>query len=115
VSSVAALEDWFARRTFHTADLDLDTLIERKRASGQTVSLVLPARNEATTIGGVIAAGRSLLGRLIDELVVVDGASTTVRPSSPRPPERSSIPTARSCRTSVALEARVTRCGGRCG
>jgi glucosyl-3-phosphoglycerate synthase len=76
VSSVAALEDWFARRTFHTADLDLDTLIERKRASGQTVSLVLPARNEATTIGGVIAAGRSLLGRLIDELVVVDGAST---------------------------------------
>lgn len=51
-------------------------MIERKRASGHTVSLVLPARNEAGTLAEVITAGRSLLGRLIDELVVLDGAST---------------------------------------
>lgn len=76
MTSADRLEDWFARRTFATADLDLDALIERKRASGRTVSLVLPARNEAGTIADVIAAGRSLLGRLIDELVVLDGTSS---------------------------------------
>ncbi|CAN5769031.1 glucosyl-3-phosphoglycerate synthase [soil metagenome] len=74
--STGALENWFARRTFATSDLDLDQLVERKNASGTTVSLVLPARNEAGTIAEVIAVGRSLLGQLVDELVVLVGAST---------------------------------------
>lgn len=71
-----SVEAWFARRTFSTADLEFDDLVDRKRATGCTISLVLPARNEAGTIGDVIAAGRSLLGLLIDEIVVLDGAST---------------------------------------
>jgi len=70
------LSDWFARRTFATADLDLQALIERKRAAGLTVSLVLPARNEAGTVEGVVASGMALAGRLIDEVVVLDGNST---------------------------------------
>jgi glucosyl-3-phosphoglycerate synthase len=37
---------------------------------------VLPARNEATTIEGMVAAGMSLAGHLVDEVVVIDGAST---------------------------------------
>lgn len=74
--SPGTLDDWFTRRTFSPDDLDLDALIARKRATGQTVSLVLPARNEADTIVGVIEAGRSLVGRLVDELVVIDGGSS---------------------------------------
>lgn len=70
------MSDWFARRTFATADLDLQALIERKRAAGLTVSLVLPARNEAGTVEGVVASGMALAGRLIDEVVVLDGNST---------------------------------------
>jgi len=76
VSSTAALTDWFARRTFATADLDLEQLVAAKRDTGTTVSLVLPARNEASTITGVVASGMALLGRLVDEVVVLDGAST---------------------------------------
>ncbi len=75
-ASAGALDDWFARRTFATSDIDLDELVARKHATGLTVSLVLPARNEAQTVVAVIDAGRSLVGRLIDEIVVIDGAST---------------------------------------
>lgn len=71
-----SLADWFARRTFATADLDLHELIARKRASGVSVSLVLPARNEAETIRGVVESGTILLDRLVDEIVVLDGGST---------------------------------------
>jgi len=37
---------------------------------------VLPARNEAATIEGMVGAGMSLAGQLVDEVVVIDGAST---------------------------------------
>jgi glucosyl-3-phosphoglycerate synthase len=73
---VTALTDWFARRTFSTADLDLDRVVAARRATGTTVSLVLPARNEALTIGGVVESGVRLQGTLVDEVVVLDGAST---------------------------------------
>jgi glucosyl-3-phosphoglycerate synthase len=76
VASADALTTWFARRTYATGDLDLDRLIAAKRTAGTTVSLVLPARNEAATIVGVVEAGMALAGRLVDEIVVVDGGST---------------------------------------
>ena len=76
MSSAAALTDWFAQRTFSAADVDLDQLAAAKRDTGTTVSLVLPARNEASTITGVVASGMALLGHLVDEIVVLDGAST---------------------------------------
>lgn len=71
-----ALADWFARRTFTADDLDLADLAARKRARGLSISLVLPARNEHETIRGVVEAGITLSGDLIDEVVVLDGAST---------------------------------------
>jgi glucosyl-3-phosphoglycerate synthase len=40
------------------------------------VSVVLPARNEAATISGVVRACAALAGTLVDELVVLDGGST---------------------------------------
>ena len=75
MAATDALTDWFARRTFATADLHLDRLVAAKRASGTSVSLVLPARNEAATITGVVASGVALVDRLVDEVVVLDGAS----------------------------------------
>lgn len=80
MSSAGALADWFARRTFTTTELDLDRLVARKRETSTTVSLVLPARNEAPTITGVVGSGVALLGRLVDEVVVLDGASTDGTP-----------------------------------
>ncbi|MDF2975747.1 MAG: putative glucosyl-3-phosphoglycerate synthase [Actinomycetospora sp.] len=70
----AGTEDWFARRTWVRPPWSADDLAAAKR--GRTVSVVLPALDEQTTVGGVVAAVRPLLGTLVDELVVVDSGST---------------------------------------
>ncbi|MEO9240031.1 MAG: glucosyl-3-phosphoglycerate synthase, partial [Jatrophihabitantaceae bacterium] len=49
------LRRWFAASTFSGADFDLDQLVGLKVASGQTVSVVIPARNEATTVASVVS------------------------------------------------------------
>src|SRR4051812_43375129 len=72
------LADWFARRTFsHTAFADLDKLSAAKRDAGLTISVCLPARNEAATVGLVVRTLRELMDAtdLVDELVVMDGGS----------------------------------------
>lgn len=64
-------------RTFHHRDATASHLVERKGATG--VSVVLPARNEAATIGPIVAALHHALVEavpLVDELVVVDDHST---------------------------------------
>ncbi|MDP3967394.1 MAG: glucosyl-3-phosphoglycerate synthase [Nocardioides sp.] len=71
-------EDWFARRTHHWADVPLEDLLERKQASGTTVSLVVPARDEAATVGPIVSRLRAALvdtARLVDEVVVIDSDS----------------------------------------
>jgi len=71
-------EDWFARRTHHWDDLALSTLLERKRATGTTVSLVVPARDEESTIGAIVTRSREVLletAQLVDEIVVIDSDS----------------------------------------
>lgn len=72
----SGVDDWFARRTWSAADLDLDRLIAARRDTGTTVSVVLPARNEADTIRGVVEAAVALRDTLVDEVVVLDGNST---------------------------------------
>jgi glucosyl-3-phosphoglycerate synthase len=62
-------------RTWIARDLAIDELAARKAELGQTVSVVLPARNEAGTIEGVVRACLELSGSLVDELVVIDGGS----------------------------------------
>jgi glucosyl-3-phosphoglycerate synthase len=71
---------WFAARTFASDQFSVADLTRRKQASGTTVSVVLPARNEAETIGAMVAAVATLAGALVDELVVVDGGSTDGTP-----------------------------------
>ncbi len=66
-------------RTHHWHEWDLETLLERKRSTGLTTSLVVPARNEAATVGEVVGRVREALietAALLDEIVVIDSDST---------------------------------------
>src|SRR3712207_5402314 len=73
---------WFQHRTTSAAsraEIDLDALLRAKRRGGHRVSVVLPARNEEATVGGLVADLREDWMRrlpLVDELVVVDSDST---------------------------------------
>jgi len=58
--------------TLGRADVDLAEVIARKAAS--SVAVVIPAQNEADTVGAVLDAARHHEG-LVDELVVVDDHS----------------------------------------
>ncbi|MCW2695478.1 MAG: hypothetical protein JWR62_563 [Modestobacter sp.] len=73
---------WFEHRTTSATSLaaiDVDALLLAKRRGGHRVSVVLPARDEAATVGGLVA---DLAARwvtevpLVDELLVVDSDST---------------------------------------
>jgi glucosyl-3-phosphoglycerate synthase len=58
---------------------DIARLAAHKRAARTTVSVVIPARNEATRVGAVVHAVRVALQEqvaLVDELLVVDADST---------------------------------------
>ena len=66
-------------RTHRWQDWDLETLLAAKHESGLTTSLVVPARNEAATVGDVVSRVRSALmdtTELLDEIVVIDSDST---------------------------------------
>lgn len=64
-------------RTFHHEDFPVARLVEQKAAQGQVVSVCLPARDEAGTVGPIV----ELLVRevvrpgLVDEVLVVDDHS----------------------------------------
>ncbi|MER7758773.1 glucosyl-3-phosphoglycerate synthase [Streptomyces sp. NPDC097619] len=75
------VERWLARRSWSAADRPLARLAAAKRASGTTVSVVLPALNEEATVGEIVAVVRrelmdGLPVPLVDELVVLDSGST---------------------------------------
>ena len=72
-------ESWFRRRTSHWRDWPPEQLLRWKDSQGTRVSVVIPARNEEATVGGVAAAiaGAFMTGEaLVDELVVMDSDST---------------------------------------
>ena len=66
-------------RTHRWQDWDLDVLLKRKQETGLSTTLVVPARNEAATVGDVVSRVRSALmetTELLDEIVVIDSDST---------------------------------------
>ena len=68
---------WSRRHTHHWDDWGLEELTAAKAA--RAVSLVVPARNEAATVGDVVTKVRSALVdtvALVDEIVVIDSDST---------------------------------------
>ncbi|GGX19236.1 glucosyl-3-phosphoglycerate synthase [Streptomyces noursei] len=74
------VERWLAGRSWSAADRPLEQLLEAKRQTGRTVSVVLPALDEEATVGAIVAAIRADLMTeevpLVDELVVLDSGST---------------------------------------
>ncbi|MCW2648736.1 MAG: hypothetical protein JWP07_4845 [Pseudonocardiales bacterium] len=67
---------WFEHATSRSTDWPLPALIAAK--GGRRVSVVIPARDEAATIGGIVTAIRTELidaRPLVDELVVIDSDS----------------------------------------
>ena len=71
-------ESWFRRRTSHWQDWPLDKLLRWKASQGIRVSVVIPARDEEATVGGVAGAiaDAFLPCGLVDEVVVMDSDST---------------------------------------
>ncbi len=68
---------WGERNTHHWDDWTLADLMAAK--AGHSVSLVVPARNEAATVGDVVTRVREALVdtvALLDEIVVIDSDST---------------------------------------
>jgi glucosyl-3-phosphoglycerate synthase len=64
-------------RTFPPAAQATEEVVRSKH--GRTVSLCIPCRNEATTVGAIIDASRAELiehHQLLDEIIVVDDRST---------------------------------------
>ena len=71
------LDGWSGRHTHHWDDWGLPELMAAK--GDRVVSLVVPARNEAATVGDVVVKVRSALVdtvALVDEIVVIDSDST---------------------------------------
>ncbi len=69
---------WLSERTHHWQDWSLPALVAAKERAGG-VSLVVPARNEAATVGDVVARVREALVdtvALLDEVVVIDSDSS---------------------------------------
>ncbi|MFF4606881.1 glucosyl-3-phosphoglycerate synthase [Streptomyces sp. NPDC001339] len=73
------VERWLSSRSWSAADRPLEQLLEAKRQSGRTVSVVLPALDEEATVGAIVATIRAGLMTeavpLVDELVVLDSGS----------------------------------------
>ncbi|MET0187862.1 MAG: glucosyl-3-phosphoglycerate synthase [Pseudonocardia sediminis] len=70
-------EAWFAHRTWQTPSWTVDELVAAK--NGRRVCVVLPALDEAATVGEIVTAIATLTTGahpLVDELVVMDSGST---------------------------------------
>ncbi|MFI9730125.1 glucosyl-3-phosphoglycerate synthase [Streptomyces sp. NPDC052092] len=79
------VERWLIERSWSLADRPLHRILAAKRASGQTVSVVLPALNEEATVGEIVSVVRHdlvLQAPLVDEVVVVDSGSTDRTPEA---------------------------------
>ncbi len=66
-------------RTFHHGGFDAGALAEQKAARGHVVSVCLPARDEASTVGAIVTQVRHHLVEgcgLVDEVLVIDDHST---------------------------------------
>src|SRR5437879_5853643 len=73
------VERWLATRSWSVTDRPLHQMLAAKQRTGQSVSVVLPALDEEETVGdSVTVIRRDLMvqAQLVDEIVVVDSAST---------------------------------------
>jgi glucosyl-3-phosphoglycerate synthase len=70
-----SIEKWFERSSYdHSSFAHLDRLGGQKRELGLSLSVVLPAREVAHTVGAIVDEVRGL-GDLVDQLLVIDAGS----------------------------------------
>lgn len=73
------VDKWFAENTYHSREFaDLQQLVAMKKSQDLTISLGLPALNEADTVGNVITTLKNALmddAPLLDEIVLIDSGS----------------------------------------
>ncbi len=72
------VERWLSARSWSVSDRPIQQLVSAKNATGQSVSVVLPALDEEATVGDIVTViRRELMLRtpLVDEIVVVDSGS----------------------------------------
>ncbi|MGO1165544.1 MAG: glucosyl-3-phosphoglycerate synthase [Janibacter sp.] len=75
----ATTRDWLAAHSHVHEDFEASSLASELADRGERVSVVIPARNEATTVGEVVSVLRRELVEavpLVSELVVIDSDST---------------------------------------
>ncbi|AQZ66278.1 glucosyl-3-phosphoglycerate synthase [[Actinomadura] parvosata subsp. kistnae] len=75
--ALAKAQEWYGPHSSTAAEWPADALVPAKE--GTTISVVLPARDEESTVGDIVAAiRRDLVERtpLVDEILVVDSNST---------------------------------------
>ncbi|TLN21071.1 glucosyl-3-phosphoglycerate synthase, partial [bacterium] len=74
------VDRWFAENTYHANEFaDLEHMLAVKKEQGVTISLALPALNEAENVSNVIRAVKGALMDsvpLLDEIVLIDSNST---------------------------------------
>ncbi len=69
-------------QTYHHGDFPTERVLAAKAASGRTVSVCIPARDEASTVGSVVrAVVQPFLAEhggngLVDEVIVLDDGSS---------------------------------------
>jgi glucosyl-3-phosphoglycerate synthase len=69
---------WTRRRSHRWDDWTLDELVAAKQDGGHRVSVVIPARDEESTVGGIVeTVRRDLVDAvgLVDEVIVIDSDS----------------------------------------
>src|SRR4051794_41428734 len=96
---------WFEHRTTSAAslaELDLGALLRAKRRGGHPVSLVLPARNEAATVGRLVA---DLHERWVRRLPLVDEVGGMDSDPADAPPDVAPAPRAHRLPPPDALPA----------
>jgi len=79
--AISVLVDrWFAENTYHADEfMDLKELVKLKQDQNLTISVALPALNEAKTVGLIIQTIKGQLMEripLVDEIVLMDSNST---------------------------------------
>lgn len=76
---LAETRGWLSERTSAHDDWAVADLLAAKERTGSQVSVVIPAKNEEATVGGVVTGVVGRLVRehpLVDEIVVIDSDST---------------------------------------
>ena len=74
---LASVASWFTRRTTAASSYSPAVLAALKAAQNLRVSVVLPARNEAATVGSIVSELQRLVKLdLVDQILVVDSGST---------------------------------------